>query len=210
MSILDELTSQRRSIRTYKADMPPEEWIAVLLRSAAKAPSPTNSRPVRFIRIKSPDRRAALHKAMHQGYQTLLEAAKTCEKPRRKTNVINAYWRYSEFIKTAPLLFAVGVATNGTGFSKRLFDAKIIPRDDRTNTDLDISIGLALKGFLLKGVELGLGMCILTAPLVFAGDIDDVLGLSGIHIKCLVTAGYPDETPPYIDRPSPADMYLEI
>ena len=131
MSILDELTSQRRSIRTYKADMPPEEWIAVLLRSAAKAPSPTNSRPVRFIRIKSPDRRAALHRAMHQGYQTLLEAAKTCEKPRRKTNVINAYWRYSEFIKTAPLLFAVGVATNSTGFSKRLFDAKIIHRDDK-------------------------------------------------------------------------------
>jgi nitroreductase len=190
--------------------MPPEEWIPLLLRCATKAPSPTNSRPVRFIRIKSPERRADLQRAMHQGYHALLEAAKTCEKPRRKTNVINAYWRYSEFIDAAPLLFAVGVATNGTGFSKRLFEAGIIRKDDRTDADLDISIGLALKGFLLKGVELGLGMCILTAPLVFAGDIDKVLGLTDIRIKCLIAAGFPDETPPYLDRSHSSDMYLEI
>jgi nitroreductase len=210
MSILDELTTQRRSVRTYKADMPPEEWIAVMLRCAAKAPSPTNSRPVRFVRIKSRDKRAALHRAMHQGYQSLLEAAKQCEKPRRKTNIVNAYWRYSEFINNAPLLFAVGVKTDGNGFSKRLFEAELIPRDDRTDTDLDITVGLALKGFLLKGTELGLGMCILTAPLVFAGDIDKILGLSGIRIKCLVTAGYPDETPPYLERMQASDMLLEI
>jgi nitroreductase len=210
MSILDELTSHRRSIRTYKRDLPPEEWIPVLLRCAVKAPSPTNSRPVRFVYVKSPERRAALYQAMHQGYQTLLEAAQKCEKPRRKINVINAYWRYSEFINAAPLLFAVGVTTNTNGFSKRLMEAGLITEDRRTETDMDISIGLALKGFLLKGVELGLGMCILTAPLVFAGDINKILGLSDIRIKCLVTAGYPDETPPYLDRSNSSDMYLEI
>ena len=37
---------------------------------------------------------------------------------------------------------------------------------------VDIAVGLALKGYLLKGEELGLGSCILTAPLIFIQDKD--------------------------------------
>lgn len=210
MSVLDELIFRRRSIRTYRQDVPPEEWIMAMLKCAAKAPSPTNSRPVRFVRIKSPETRRSLYEAMHKGYQAFLESARTCEKPRRKTNVINAYWRYSEFMNDAPLLFAAGTVREFTGFSKRLHEAGIIDRDERTGTDLDISIGLALKGFLLKGEELGLGMCILTAPLVFIDGIEEILGIEDMDIKCLITVGFPDETPPYIERQNPSDIYREI
>ncbi len=210
MSVLDELIFRRRSIRTYRQDVPSEEWITAMLKCAAKAPSPTNSRPVRFIRIKSHDMRRNLYDAMYKGYQEFLESAKSCEKPRRKTNVINAYWRYSEFMNDAPLLFAVGTVKEFTGFSKRLYEAGIIGRDDRTATDLDISIGLALKGFLLKGEELGLGICVLTAPLVFIDGIEKILDIDDMDIKCLLTVGFPDETPPYIERQNPSDIYREI
>ena len=210
MSALDELISERRSIRRYKPEIPPEAWITAMIACASKAPSPTNSRPVRIIRIKSPEVRQALHQAMCEGRKTFLEVAATCEKPKNKINVINAYWRYSEFINQAPLLFAVGASVHINSFSKRLLTAGILGKDEWTNTDLDISIGLALKGLLLKGVELGLGMCVLTAPLVFVGNIDTLLGLTDVRIRCLVTAGFPDEAPHAVAGLHPSGMYLEI
>ena len=50
---LDKLIDGRRSIRKYKTDMPPSEWIDKIIYSATRAPSPSNSQPVRFIRISS-------------------------------------------------------------------------------------------------------------------------------------------------------------
>jgi nitroreductase len=210
VSALDEIIFKRRSIRKYKPEPPPEEWIAAMLSSAARAPSPTNSRPVRFIRIKSPDVRQTLFQAMNEGYRAYLEAAKTCKRPRHTTNVIHVYWRYSKFIRQAPLLFAVGTVTERAGLSKKLFEADMIEEIKKTDTDVDIAVGLALKGFILKGTELGLGTCILTAPLSFIGDMESILGIDNIRIKCLVTVGFPDETPPSIAEPNPAGMYMEV
>jgi hypothetical protein len=45
-----------------------------------------------------------------------------------------------------------------------------LKEDPRKDTDLDISIGLSLMAFVLKGESIGLGSCILTAPLVFIED----------------------------------------
>lgn len=210
MSALDDLIFKRRSVRKYKPEPPPEESIAAMLSSAARAPSPTNSRPVRFIRIRSAAVREALFQAMNEGYRTYLEAAKTCKRPRHTTNVINVYWRYSKFISQAPLLFAVGTVTERTGLSKKLSEAEMVEGVERLETDVDIAVGLALKGFILKGVELGVGTCILTAPLSFIGDIQSIVRIDSVRIKCLVTAGFPDEEPPVIAEPDPAGMYMEV
>jgi len=210
MSELDALILERRSIRKYKPDLPPEAWIQAMIACAARAPSPTNSRPIRIIRIKSPEVRQALYQAMNEGRRAFMDAAATGEKPKHKMNVLKAYWRYSEFIANAPLLFSVGTATHVNSFSKRLLAAGIIDQDQRTDIDHDISIGLALKGFLLKAAELGLGACILTAPLVFIGDVDAILGLKNINVRCLVTVGFPDETPHPVAGLPLSEMYLEI
>ena len=54
-------------------------------------------------------------------------------------------------------------------------------------------MGLALKGLLLKAQALGVGSCILTAPLVFIGGVDQLLNLHNVQIKCFVTLGLADE-----------------
>lgn len=207
---LDELVEKRRSIRKYRADTPPYEWIREMIKCAMSAPSPGNSRPVRFIHIRSAEAKDSLNRAMIAGRNSFLRSALECDSPKKRRNLINVYWRYSEFMFRASLLFAVGIASTDYGFSKRLFQAGIVGKDIRGDTDVDIAVGLALKGFLLKCTELGLGACVLTAPLVFVQDIEKVLGLEDILIKCIVTAGFPDEVPSYIERKDVAEVYREI
>ncbi len=59
-----------------------------------------------------------------------------------------------------------------------------------------------MKGFILKGEELGLGACILTAPLVFMSEVEKILGAEDLDIRSLISVGFPDETPGPIKRKS--------
>ena len=210
ISLLTGLINRRRSIRKYTSQMPPAEWIKSMIHCAARAPSPSNSRPVRFVRIISEKIREDINMAMEKGRKKFLEAAEKLEGQKRLKNRINAYFRFSKFMFDAPLLFAVGTVPTRSGFSKKLFDAGILKGHDRENIDLDITVGLALKGFLLRGTELGLGACILTAPLVFIPNIEEIIRIKDISIKCFVTAGFPDEKPKFIERACADDILIEV
>ena len=210
MPYLDDLLAGRRSVRRYTTASPPEACLESMVQAAIWAPSPRNSQPVRFVRIESLKIRKRLQEAMLSGRERLLNKAVTCNHPKRLRNWINAYWRYSEFILRAPVLFAVGTITPEGSLSSHLFQAGIIARDKRDDTDLDISIGLALQGFLLKGRELGLGTCVLTAPLAFIEDVGSIFGKKEITIKCFVTVGFPDESLAGPERMPVADIYLRI
>jgi nitroreductase len=166
-----------------------------MILAAMWAPSPRNSQPVRFIRIESPAIRDRLQEAMLLGREQFLKEAAASGQPKRLRNWINAYWRFSEFIFQAPVLFAVGTVSQEGSFSRHLQQAGISGGGKGDVTDQDISVGLALQGFLLKGQELGLGACILTAPLAFIDDAGAIIGSGEVRIKCFVTAGFPDESP---------------
>ena len=210
ISPLDRLIDKRRSIRKYKEDMAPPEWIREMLRCAGRAPSPSNSQPVRFIGIESSQKKDALARAMALGRDEFLETLKAKGGSKRVRNWINAYYRFSEFLFTAPMVFAVGTAAPSGGFSGKLIEAGLVDGYERKTTESDISVGLALKGFILKGEELGLGSCILTAPLVFVPHIEEILGIEDICIKCLITVGFSDEEPRFIERKGLAEIYRAI
>jgi nitroreductase len=206
---LDQLITERRSIRKYKPDMPPQAWIEEMIQCAAMAPSPSNTQPVRFVGIASQSCRETLRRAMISGLQTLLNELEEKKDAKRTKNWIKTYYRFSEFMFSAPLLFAVGIIKPQRDFHKMLAEAGLL-KNDRTDGAWDITAGLALKAFLLKGEELGLGSCILTAPLVFVPDVEEILGLKEIRIRCFVTAGFPDETPKVLIKKTGADIYHEI
>ncbi len=205
---LDDLIAQRRSIRKYKTDIPPEEWIEMMIHCAAQAPSPSNTQPVRFLKISSKKIKQDLHESMVSGREYFLKALDKSGGPKRLKNWINSYYRFSEFMFKAPLLFAAGTVKSTTGFSRKLFEAGLLERYDRK--DLDITLGLALKGFILKGEALGLGSCILTAPLVFISNIENILGTEDLDIRCLITVGFPDEVPGPIERKGGGEIYEEV
>ncbi|HYA15176.1 MAG TPA: nitroreductase family protein [Syntrophales bacterium] len=207
---LDKLIQGRRSIRKYKPEAPPDEWIKKMILVAMKAPSPTNSQPVRFIRILSQGLKEQIRQTMEDGRDRLLEAVKDSPSSKRLKNWISAYFRFSEFMFHAPILFAVGTTATFVSLSERLFRAGMREQGHKKHRDVDIAVGLALKGYLLKGEELGLGSCILTAPLIFIEEPEKLFPLKGIEIKCFVTTGYPDEEPDYIKRKDFDEIYREI
>jgi nitroreductase len=210
MTPLDKLINRRRSIRKYKPEFPPEECVRKMILSAMRAPSPTNSQPVRFIRILTPELKDCLHEAMREGEECLLETVKNSTSSKRLRNWVNAYRRFSEFMFDAPVLFAVGTTMTFLNLAEKLFRAGAMEQGHKKHRDIDIAVGLALKGYLLKGEELGLGSCILTAPLIFIQEPEGILGLKGIEVKCFVTTGYPDEEPAYIKRKDITEIYREI
>ncbi|MCP4134585.1 MAG: nitroreductase family protein [bacterium] len=207
--MLDETVKIRRSIRKYRQEIPPEEDIARMLELVRYAPSPSNSQPVRFIKCAGTEIREKLKNALDSGYTNLLQKLEKPGVPKKIRNHINVYYRYSQFMFEAPLLFALAVEEPG-GFSKKLFEAGVLDRDIRQYTDGDISAGLALNTFLLKGAELGIGTCVLTAPLTFMRGGENLLPDSSLRIVCFITAGYPDETPGDLKRKPIEELYMEI
>jgi len=210
MTTLDKLINGRRSIRKYKEEPPPGEWIRMMILAAMRAPSPSNSQPVRFIQLRSSEVKAHLHQAMRDGRERLLQAIKETGSTKRLRNLVNAYFRYSEFMFSAPVLFAVGTSLKMVSLAARLKSAGVIERTHKKHRDLDIAVGLALKGYLLKGEELGLGSCILTAPLIFIEETEKIIPVAGVEIKCFIATGYPDEEPSYIKRKDFTDIYREF
>jgi nitroreductase len=210
MTPLDRLINARRSIRKYKQAPPPEEWLEMMIRAAMNAPSPLNRQPVRFIRFRSTGVKSSLREEMLRGRERLLQAVTESGASKRLKNWINAYYHYSDFMFNSPALFAVGTPAGYHSLAERLPGAGSSGREYGKDRDLDMSVGLALMGYLLKGEELGLGSCILTAPLVFIEEPDKILLPDRITIKCFVATGYPDEDPASIKRKEFAEIYREV
>lgn len=204
----DELISKRRSIRKYKPEKPEWGLIELMLQSATYAPSPSNIQPVRFVGIESEDVRKKLRLKMIQGKESFLDTIEEKRGTKKIRNYVNAYFRFSEFMFSAPWLFAVGTK-NALSFSDRLTESGLFHDKLKKNSDLDISTGLALKGFILKGEELGLGTCILSAPLVYMSDAGSLIDES-LRMTCFITVGFPDETPAHIQRKSVSDIYKQV
>lgn len=198
--VLDSLVFGRRSIRKYKKDPLPEAWLMAILACAHQAPSPSNSQPVRFVRIASGHHIEVLKQSLADGHGRLIDNHKAKNASARLRNWINAYRRYSQFMFTSPVLLAVGITTQAEGFSSKLAAAELIENDFRQQTDLNMTVGLALQGLMLKAQSLGVGSCVLTAPLVFMDCVEQLLGLEDIVVKCFVTLGFADEAPSAPER----------
>ena len=93
MSILEQLLTERRSIRKYQTETPPEACLEQMLSLAATTPSSSNRQPVRFMKIASPDIKASLRQSMEEGYERFLQLAATAENPKNLRNWINTYYR---------------------------------------------------------------------------------------------------------------------
>lgn len=206
----DSLVTARRSIRKYTGEKIPESHILDMVASAANAPSPSNSRPVRYLHMVSSESRQGIFKNMETGYRNMLAQAKSLEKPRKAINILNHYWRYSRFMFHAPALFAVGVEKQGESFSGRLNRVGLMGGKELETMGYDISLGLSLQLFMLKAVALGLGTCILTAPLHFLKKESSIPGSENLLIRCFLTAGFPDECPAAPERKQPMEIYRKF
>ncbi|MBU1171382.1 MAG: nitroreductase family protein [Proteobacteria bacterium] len=198
MMSFDQILRERRSIRRYTPETPDRLLVNQMLGSACLAPSPSHSEPVRFLLIDSVSIKDALKKNMALGKEGFLAQYESLGASKKIRNLIRAYYRFSEFMFSAPYLFALGTK-NVMSFQDRLQDAGLTVDALKKNKDLDLATGLSLSAFILKGTELGIATCILTAPLVYIRDVSDILG-TDLRITCFVTAGFADEKASTLQR----------
>jgi nitroreductase len=202
----DEIIRMRRSIRSYTEKVPTPDHVRAMLESACYAPSPSHTQPVRFLSVESKELREDLHGKLITGRDDFLRMLEEKGGGKSQKNLVRTYFRFAEFMVKAPLLFAVGTVET-VSLSSRLMDAGVLSENPKGFSDADISTGLALSAFMLKGAELGIGTCVLTAPFVYIPGLSRKIH-PDIRVTCFVTAGYPAETPRPLKRMTPEEICL--
>ena len=207
MNHFDELVTRRRSIRKYQPEIPPDDMIGKMVQAALVAPSPSNTQPIRFIRLKSSHFRDRIHEGMAEEQQRLMKVAEEAGRPKWMKNRIKFYNRYMAFIFDAPVLMAVVTVRPkellvGPEF---LFGPKL---EEIRVMNLHMTAGLSVMNYLLKGEELGIGSCIMSAPLIFLDQAEKLLGLEEMELICFITSGYPAETAKPIKRKTIDEIYF--
>jgi nitroreductase len=205
--IFDDIVMRRRSIRRYKPLVPPDDAIEAMVRAAMVAPSPSNTQPIRFIRLQSPHFRERLRDAMTEKQKKLQALAESSGRPKWMKNRINFYNRYMTFLFDAPVLMAVVtmrppelVTGPEVMFGPELEQIRVM--------NLHMTSGLAVMNYLLKGESLGLGSCIMSAPLIFLDEPEKLLGIEDMEMICFITTGYPDEEAKPIKRKTMEEIYF--
>ncbi len=182
-----EVIQNRRSIRKFKPDEVPEEYIHQLIEAGRLAPSGTNLQPARYIVIKSEEARTKLKDC------TLLP-----------------------FVSAAPAIIACCVDTNSitsTGERmKELKEAQAFVDTPLNNVDenynkgkqsidtaslkayLNLNVAIAIDHITLRATDLGLG-----SWWVMMFDKEKVKALLNLEdrydVLALLPIGYPDQTP---------------
>ena len=210
MISFETVLKNRRSVRKFSAEMPDDDLIRGVISAAAMIPAPSNENPVRIVRICSYGMRSTLKNAVESGRAALLNKVEKTKKARKLKNLINVYHRFSDFMFDAPVLLSIFTRNQDAGFAHRLREEGGVESAFAAGPEKDLTAGCAVMAMLLAAETLGLGACVLTAPLVFAPDMGAVMGVNGMSLRCFMALGFKDENPQPVKKPDMADIYIEV
>jgi nitroreductase len=189
-AILD-IMKTRRSIRRYKKKVVPDELLYKIMEAGRWSPSGDNGQPWRFIIVRDPDTKKALGKIATEGsgrrftaeyftgkMQERFEGLKDEEKKARAFKKLRS-GVVSSFLADAPVIIMVCA----------LLDVWDVPYD----------ASMALQNMQLMAHTLGLGTCVVVAPVSDMRDDIKTMALlkipHGYKIVSPLAVGYPDESP---------------
>lgn len=178
----------RRSIREF-LDLPvAREDLARLFEAARWAPSNHNRQPWRFLVLEDRARIAALAAGVGHRLGELAESLSSVAAPHAQELV-----RHATVFGRAPIVI---VALH----RRPVQLAQPLMREAETPVLVSgepLSVAMAVQNLLLAATALGLGTCVLTAPLLARSAVESALALpAGCEPTCFVAVGYPAETPP--------------
>jgi coenzyme F420-0:L-glutamate ligase/coenzyme F420-1:gamma-L-glutamate ligase len=180
---LMETVSGRRSIRRYKENSVPEEFIDQLLDAAIWAPSAHNRQPWRFVVMNQANTKERLSDAMGQAL------ARDLENDGIPLTVIEKeVGRSAQRLTTAPVIILLCLTME---------DMDDYPDQRRQTNELVMAIqstAMAGHNMLLAAHTLGLGACWMCAPLFCPEGVIETLGLPARwQPQGLLTVGFPAE-----------------
>ncbi len=181
------LLRSRRSIRRF-ADQPvSRQDLSRLLEAACWAPSNHNRQPWRFLVLEDRERIRGLAKSVGQALAVKLKAL-----PAMASAYAGELAHYGTLFAQAPVVIVV-LHKHPVSISAALLEG--VPNPGLVSGE-PLSVAMAVQNFLLAAHALGLGACVMTAPLLVQNAVADALRLPPGHdLTCLVALGYPAETP---------------
>ncbi len=179
-----KLIQARRSLRRYRPQPVPREWVGQILESASWAPSAHNRQPWRFVIIDSAATKELLAASMGGRLRRDLSADKLPQAMIDK-DVSRSYHR----ITSAPLIIVVCMT---------LADMDVYADDRRNSHERTMAVqsaAMAGQNMMLMAASLGLGACWMCAPLFCPDLVQQVLDLPPDWVaQGMVTMGFPAQS----------------
>ena len=188
------LMQGRRSIRRFANRPVSRDDLNRLLEAARWAPSNHNRQPWRFLVLQ--DRAAIQQLAEHvrQGVTERLRAL-----PFTACAYADELVQHGTVFSQAPVLI---VALHKQPISVAASVLEGLPNPALVSGE-PLSVAMAVQNLLLAAQALGLGACVLTAPLLAQDRLSTALPLpTGFDLTCFIALGHPDESPPAPRRKS--------
>jgi len=180
-----ELMKSRRSIRRFSADKLTREQTDALIEAARWAPSNHNRQGWKFVVFQDAETIARLAEQIRGSVRRSLQDA-----PRLVAERADEIVHFSGAFEQAPVvILAMHKASPAIG------KALLASATSDLASGEAISTAMACQNILLAAHALGLGACVMTAPLL-AADVWKAVDLpAGFEPTCLIAVGYPAATP---------------
>lgn len=200
------LLSSRRSVRRFRADLPPRELLERLVEAAVTAPSASNKQPWRFVVVTDRARIEALAAAVRETVARIT--------PHVEPAAVDAFRAYGDYFtrfEAAPALLvplhrSLTILSNLVDADLETADRVRIEAMERQSGLIGTS--LALENLLLMAHALGLGASGMTGPLVADDRLRALLDVpASWNITALVPVGWPAEEPAPTSR-KPAESVI--
>jgi nitroreductase len=191
MEDLLKIIKTRRSIRRYKEKDVPDELLEKIIEAGRWSPSGDNGQPWRFIIVRDPETKKTLGKIAAEGsgrrftaeyftgrMQERFEGLKDPDKKDKAFKKLTS-GEVSSFLANAPVIIIVCAK----------LDVWDVPYDS----------AMATQNMVLMAHTLGLGSCVVVAPVSDMRDDIKVMKLlkipHGYKVIAPLAIGYPDESP---------------
>ncbi len=182
-----ELMRSRRSIRRFATRPVSRELLIQLIEAARWAPSNHNRQPWKFIVLEDGSQIQALARNVSQALSARLKSL-----PSIASAYLTEFAEHAVSFARAPVVLMV-LHKPPVTMSAPLLDG--VPNAALVSGE-PLSVAMAVQNILLAAHALGLGTCVLTAPLVTPAAITTAVALPpGFALTCLVAVGYPAEAP---------------
>lgn len=181
-----EVAEKRTSIRQFTEESIPVEDLKMIVKLGGTAPSVNNSQPWKFHVITN--------KELLQKMADMV-AKKIGSLPGNKSRVSDHIKKQTEwfatFFKDAPALIALSMSTYESVLEKGVNLDHDQINQVRKHPDIQ-SAGAAVQNMLLAAVDMGYGACWMSAPVMAAGELDELTKTEeGYETVAFVAVGVP-------------------
>ncbi|HSL94394.1 MAG TPA: nitroreductase family protein [Thermoleophilia bacterium] len=198
----------RCSVRRFLPDAVPRDDVRAMVACATRAANAGNSQCWRFVAVED----EAARRAMATAVDAALDEVAAWPECAGRAADVKAVRAYATFFAAAPVVVAVFVLPYESR-GDELLRLRGLSREDhdrlRQRPDLQ-SIGAAVQVLCTAAHAMGYGSCWMTAPVIAAPAIEELLGVGAdAHLAAVVPVGRPAGRPRRGPR-RPVDDVLEF